>query len=178
MANKLLISMIFVPLPVMAAGVSFDQTRVQDLKFGLVCGSDTDETIAAPDTATGTVQVRQDWQKIVAETQTIPLVKGLALGVDMRPVAPRVLNNVRITVTHPPFIGSELTQDSWTANMTPKGSNLNFFEFEHPYEFVEGTWTFEARKGFRTLYSVTFQVVDPALLPQLAGVCDGVSLTS
>lgn len=146
--------------------------------FGLVCGSDTDETIPAPETATGTVQVRQDWQKIIVETQTIPLVKGMALGVDMRPQAPRALDNVKITVTHPPFIGSELTSDSWTVNFSATGSNLNFFEFEHPYELVEGEWVMEARKGLRMLYRVTFNVVNPDLLPEMAGLCNGVSLTS
>lgn len=170
--------MLLCPLPVVAAGVSFDDKRVGELKFGLVCGSDTDETIPAPETATGTIQVRQDWQKIIMETQTIPLIKGMALGVDIKPAAPRALDNVKITVTHPPFIGSELTKDSWTVNFAPDGSNLNFFEFEHPYEFVEGEWTMEAKKGFRTLYSVTFQVVNPALLPDMATLCDGISLTS
>ena len=122
----------------MAAGVSFDETRVADLRYGLVCGSDTAETMPAPDTASGTIQKREDWQKIIVETQVIPMVKGMALGVDLKPQAPRTIGNVKITVTHPPFIGSELTTDSWTANFDATGSNLNFFEFEHPYELVEG----------------------------------------
>lgn len=149
-----------------------------ELRYGLVCGSDTAETMPAPGTASGTIQKRQHWQKIIVETQIIPMVQGMALGVDMKPQAPRAIGNVKITVTHPPFVGSELTTDSWTTNFDANGSNLNFFEFEHPYELVEGQWKIEARKGFRTLYSVTFQVVSPDTVPQMAKLCDGISLTS
>ncbi len=162
----------------MAAGVSFDESRVSELQYGLVCGSDTAETMPAPKTASGTIQKREDWQKIILETQIIPLVKGIALGVDMKPAAPRAIGNVKIIVTHPPFVGSELTTDSWTTQFDAASSNLNFFEFEHPYELVEGQWTIEARKGFRKLYSVTFQVVVPETVPDMAKLCDGISLNS
>lgn len=178
MVRQAIIALLICPLPAMAAGVSFDERRVEQLRYGLVCGSDTSETMPAPDTASGTIQKREDWQKIILETQVIPLVKGLALGVDIQPAAPRVLGNVKIIVTHPPFIGSGLTTDSWNSDFDASGSNLNFFEFEHPYEMVEGEWTIEARKGFRTLYSVTFQVVSPDTVPEMAKLCDGISLTS
>ncbi len=178
LAKQSLVALLLCPLPVLAAGVSFDETRVGVLRYGLVCGSDTAETMPAPDTARGTIQKREDWQKIIVETQVIPLVKGMALGVDMVPAGPRSLENVRITVTHPPFRDSGLTVDKWTADFSRGSSNLNFFEFEFPYEMVEGTWTMEATKGFRTLYSVSFQVVDAATVPEMAGLCDGVSLTS
>lgn len=170
--------MLFSPLPVLAAGISLNETYVGNLRFGLVCGSDTAETLPAPDTAQGTIQKREDWQKILVETQVIPLTKGMALGVDVSPVGPRNIEDVEIHVTHPPYADSGLTLERWQTEFTASGSNLNFFEFEFPYEMVEGPWTIEARTERGTLYSVTFQVVSPETLPELADLCDGISLTS
>ncbi|MEM9584473.1 MAG: DUF3859 domain-containing protein [Pseudomonadota bacterium] len=178
MAKGAFIALLFCPLPALAAGISFDKSRVGELRYGLVCGSDTAETIPAPQTAQGTIQKREDWQNIILETQIIPLVKGMALGVDVAPAGPREIGDVTITVTHPPFNESGLTIDKWSAKFTSNGSNLNFFEFEVPDEMVEGIWTMTARKGIRTLYTVSFKVVDPATVPEMANLCDGISLTS
>lgn len=162
----------------MAAGVFFDQAKLAGLRFGLVCGSDTAETFPAPGTMLGVIQKRQDWQQIIVETQVVPLTPGLGFGVDPTPLGPWVLDGVRITITHPPYIGSGVTTESWTDDFSALRSNLNFFEFEHSFEFVPGTWTMEGFDGEERLFSVTFEVVPAARLPQYDGICDGVSLTS
>lgn len=170
--------MLLTPLPAMAAGVSFDESAFEDLKYGLICGAESARTEPAPDTTTGTVKIVEDWQEILVETQTVPLVKGLGFGVTLSLATPRIWDNVRITLTHPPYHGNGDTVDSWVSDFDASRPNLNFFEFEHDFEMVTGTWTLEANHGDRQLYSVTFEVVPASRLPHLANLCEGESLTS
>lgn len=178
MGKRALIAMLLTPLPAMAAGVSFDETAFKGLQYGLICGADSARTEPAPDTTTGTIKIVQDWQKILVETQMVPLVKGLGFGVTLSPASPRILDNVRVTLTHPPYHGNGDTVDSWVTDFDASSPNLNFFEFEHDFEMVTGTWTLEANQGDRQLYSVTFEVVPASRLPHLANLCKGESLTS
>ena len=162
----------------MAAGVSFDASRVTDLQYGLVCGADAARTEPAPDTTMGTIQILEGWQKVLVQTQVVPMVTGLGFGVGLKPASPRNLTDVRITITHPPYIGNGDTRESWVTSFDAGGSNLNFFEFEHDFEMVKGQWTLEAHQGDAMLYSVAFEVVDPSRLPHLVNLCNGEVVTS
>lgn len=162
----------------MAAGVSFDETRITDFEYGLICGAEATRTEPAPDTTTGTIQILEGWQKIILRTQVVPMVTGIGFGVSLKPASPRNLNDVRITITHPPYIGFGDTRESWFTDFSADGNNLNFFEFEHDFEMVKGQWTLEAHQGDTMLYSATFEVVDPSQVPHLANLCNGEVVTS
>lgn len=150
----------------------FDRSQLRNLEAGLVCPSDEVEYVPAPDTMLG--QVRRSYgEQVVVKTKTVPMVKNLGFGVDVRPLGPRVFDPVTVTITHPAYKGTEITQESWTANIRPRRSNLNYFVFEYDKEMVPGTWIFTFTFEEKVILNVSFEVVPPDQYPNVSGLCDG-----
>lgn len=156
-----------------APDLLFDADLLKGLDYGLVCPSGRAKELPAPNTHIGTIKQRTRRQKIEATTQVIPLVKGIAFGVDTATLKGTNLRGVKITVYHPAYKGTDVIEDSWTTDFNPKSSNLNFFVFEFPFEMVSGDWAFQATHQGRTLYSVGFKLVPPDQAPNTASLCKG-----
>ncbi|PTX57287.1 uncharacterized protein DUF3859 [Litoreibacter ponti] len=161
-----------------APEVFVDRGRVTDLDFGLVCPAGPARKLPAPGTHLGHITQREAWQKVEFTTQTIPLIKGVGFGVDVNALPDGDMIGVEVTVTHPPYPGTDVTRESWVSDVIHNASNLNFFLFEHDFEMVPGRWSFEARYGSALLFAVDFNVVDPDTVPHLKGVCRDPALLS
>lgn len=170
-------------LPLLAAAVTLaapaasetfvDQRVLRDLQTGLICPAGNAEKVPAPDTMLGHVKRREAWQKIVYSTRKVPMLRNLGFGFNIQPNGPRLLEPVTVRVIHPAYKNTDVTVESWSADLAPGRSNLNYFVFEYGYEMVPGTWTFQIDYDGRRIMSVDFTVVPPEQFPGFAGLCDG-----
>ncbi|EPX76937.1 DUF3859 domain-containing protein [Litoreibacter arenae] len=151
----------------------YDSTLVSKLEYGLVCPSGNSTKMPAPGTHLGFITQRDQSQRIEHTTQIVPLSEGIGFGVDVHLPDGLELRDAEITVTHPPYPGTDVTTESWTSSLLPQASNLNFFLFEFPFEMVAGEWGIQASHDGRLVYSVSFNVVDPSRIPHLSRYCDG-----
>ena len=156
-----------------APDLIFDERILSRIDYGLVCPSGTAKKLAAPDTHLGFITQRDQRQRIEHTTQIVPLSKGIGFGVDVQLPEGTELRDVEISVFHPPYIGTDVTEESWQSDMLPHASNLNFFMFEFPFEMVAGDWALQASHQGTLLYSVNFKVVDPSHIPNLSSYCSG-----
>ncbi|WP_298258486.1 DUF3859 domain-containing protein [uncultured Litoreibacter sp.] len=151
----------------------FDEEKIKDISYGLVCPSGKTVKLPAPDTHLGFITQRDKSQRIEHTTQIVPLSKGIGFGVDVKLPWGAKLRDVEIAVIHPPYPGTDVTQEHWNTELKPRGSNLNFFLFEFPHEMIAGDWTLQASHQGRIIYSVTFKAVDPSRVHNLSGLCSG-----
>jgi len=102
---------------------------------------------------------------------------GIGFGAKSGISGPVALNDVVMTVTHPPFAGSGATQQSFVTLIRTEGNpGITFYQFDHAYELALGEWTMTAEHNGEVLYQTVFTVVPPSALPELAGVCGYIDL--
>lgn len=146
---------------------------------GVLCAQDSGVSREAPDTVAGTTHVIEDAPPFVSDGRLVPAVIGIGFGVRSSVVSPLGLDGVTMTVTHPPFSGSGATEQSFVTVVGGQGDpGITFYQFDYGYELALGDWTMIARLGDDVLYEVTFTVVPPSALPDLAGVCGYLDLLS
>ena len=151
----------------------FNERMLAQINYGLVCPAGTATKLPAPGTHLGFITQRDQSQFIEHQTQIIPLTKGIGFGVDAKVLGDIDLRGVEVTVLHPPYAGTDVTEESWQTDIVRDASNLNFFLFEFPFEMVAGEWAIQASHRGQIVYSVSFKVVDPARIPNLASYCSG-----
>ena len=155
----------------------FNERMLAQINYGLVCPAGTATKLPAPGTHLGFITQRDQNQRIEHTTQIIPLSRGVGFGVDVQLPDGTSLRGVEISVFHPPYVGTEVTEERWRSDFLPRTSNLNFFLFEFPFEMVAGEWSIQASHQGTLLYSATFQVVDPSRIPNLSSYCSGALLS-
>lgn len=138
---------------------------------GIYCPGEPVDRAEAPGTASGSINIVEPPSEFVVETQRIPAVPGVAFGV-LVTLKEGLTYEATIVSSHPPFTGLDVAQEFWSSTLDD-GQNLNGFTFEHDYELQPGTWTYAAMVDGELIYSVEFEVVDPAFAPELAGICAG-----
>ncbi|MEP3345853.1 MAG: DUF3859 domain-containing protein [Litoreibacter sp.] len=160
-----------------APEVLFDDTLFSSIDYGIVCPSGTAKRLPAPDTHLGFITQRDRTQQIEHTTQIIPLSKGIGFGVDAKLPTGVSIHDVEITVLHPPYHGTDVSDERWRSDLRARRSNLNFFLFEFPFEMVPGDWTMQANYQGKMLYSVSFKVVPPSQVTNLSSYCSGALLS-
>ena len=155
----------------------FDDSILSKIDYGLVCPSGSAKKLPAPDTHLGFITQRDKSQRIEHTTQIVPLSKGIGFGVDVQLPDDVELRDVEISVFHPPYAGTDLTEERWRSDILPRASNLNFFLFEFPFEMVAGDWALQASHQGNLLYVVNFKIVDPSRIPNLSRYCSGALLS-
>lgn len=153
-------------------------SRIAFLEAGILCGPETIGTIPAPGTIEGSTHVIEGEPDFVSTAQVVPAVLGLGFGVKSQSATPDGIDNVEIIVTHPKMGERAVTLQSFTTRVSGADPSLSFYQFDHVYELVHGTWQFEAQAEGKTLYAVSFEVVDPQLVPELASLCGYTDLLS
>ena len=78
---------------------------------------------------------------------------------------------VTIEVTHPPFIGSGMTRQSYVTTLGGNDASINAYSFDLNEEMVPGTWTIRALFDGAVLYEVSFDVVRPGDAPWIGRDC-------
>ena len=78
---------------------------------------------------------------------------------------------VTIEVSHPPFIGSGMTHQSYVTTLGGEDASINAYSFDLNEEMVPGIWTIRALFDGAILYEVTFDVVSPDTVPTIGQDC-------
>lgn len=146
-----------------------------EFTFGIYCPGDPIRRDEAPGTASGTINIVEAPPEFLVETQRIPAVPGVGFGI-LVGLKPGAVLDATVTVRHPPFTGSGVTEEFWVTNLDDSPS-LNGFTFEHAYELQPGLWTYSAAVEGIEIYRIDFEVVEPSAAPELAGICAGAILS-
>jgi len=150
----------------------FDASRVS-ITYGAFCQVVSVGEVVAPDTLAQKIDLLPDTPEIRWPTNIIPATPGISFGVRTETADGNVISPVMIEVTHPPFPGSGTTRQSYISSLGGDGPSMNAYSFDTPEELVTGTWTLRAWQDGAVLYEVAFEVVPPALRPDITGACEG-----
>ncbi len=158
--------------PVLAAPQP-DQTAaaIASLQTGVVCPPDPVGTVEAPDTVAGTTHLIVDEPPFVSLTNRVPAVLGIGFGAKAMTEATSGIDNVTMTLTHPPMGEQGAVTQSFQTRISGIDPSLTFYQFDYTYELLLGIWQMEASKDGVVLYRTTFEVVAPHLVPELAAIC-------
>ena len=161
-----------------ALAENVQSSQIAFLEAGILCGPETIGTTPAPGTIEGATHIIENEPDFVSTVQVVPAVLGLGFGVKSQSVMPDGIDSVEIIVTHPEMGETAVAMQSFSTRISGADPSLTFYQFDHIYELVHGTWQFVARSGETQLYSVSFEVVDPRLVPELASLCVYMDLLS
>ena len=146
-------------------------SRIATLEAGVLCSPPTIGSAPAPGTIAGKTHIIADDPEFVATSRRVPALLGIGFGVKSQAFDPDGIADVTIRLSHPEMGEADVTMQSFATSIGGTGTSLTFYQFDHSYELVKGTWEFAAYAGEEQLYAVTFEVVDPQSVPELAGVC-------
>lgn len=146
--------------------------EVQSIQAGVVCPPESVGYREAPGTITGRAYVIDETPDFVAETHIVPAVIGVGFGVMLHGVPELSTEVVTVILRHPPMGPNGVTRQEYSSAISGAAPTFSFFQFDYPYELVQGRWSFEARKGDQLLYRAFFQVVAPQEVPALADICN------
>lgn len=164
----------FVATPLLAQNgpAYFDPSQV-NVTYGVFCAVQTEGVKEAPGTEAGAINLYSEVPEFEWNTALVPAMLGMTFGIKTDVLTDADLSGVFITVTHPPFPDSGTSEEVYITNFEVVGQNINAYSFDMPYEVQRGTWTFTATVEGKQIYSMDFKVVDPALVPNMAGSCHG-----
>ncbi|MEL6959373.1 MAG: DUF3859 domain-containing protein [Pseudomonadota bacterium] len=141
-------------------------------RAGVFCAPETVGRRAAPDTVSGETNIIDQTPPFASYGRVVPAVLGIGFGAEAGIMGDIGTDGVLMTVTHPPFDGLGATTQSFVTYIGPETDpSITFYQFDHPYELALGDWTMRASQAGVTLYEVTYTVVPPEALPELAGIC-------
>ena len=141
------------------------------LEAGIVCAADPIGSAPAPGTVAGVTHIIATEPEFVTNTRKVPAVLDIGFGVKAQSANPDGTDAVTVLVTHPKMGQTGATEQTFLTRISGSDPSLAFYQFDYAYELVLGTWQLTASAGDEVLYSVTFEVVDPTEIPELAGVC-------
>ncbi|UWQ96113.1 DUF3859 domain-containing protein [Rhodobacteraceae bacterium M385] len=146
---------------------------LSDFIYGLYCAQEPERRDPAPATASGVINIVPSVPDFPFRQTAVPAELGIGFGVLASAPVGTLYEPVTVTVTHPPYPGSDVTVEQWVTDIDA-GRNLMGFSFDHAHELVLGTWTFSATtlEG-EELFHIAFEVVAPELLPQVISTCFG-----
>jgi hypothetical protein len=151
--------------------------KIETLVHGVYCAEGPVELEEAPGTAAGVVNIVPGLPEMRAVTTLVPAQIGVGFGLLVTPAAGAVPDPVDITITHPPYPDSGVEVEHWRTVLDEGSPGLVGFSFEVESELVPGPWRFEGRHRGELLFDVRFEVVAPALLPELSQGCAGAILS-
>jgi hypothetical protein len=145
---------------------------VADLETGVFCALQAMDQAPAPGTLSGWIHVPEGeitfhWP----DRQVVPAALGLAFGVKVRMVPGGQTAYGEMRVYRP---GSDVPE-IWSSSFSDLDDSVAFFRFDYDRELIAGIWRFEAWDGATQLYSVEFEVVPAAALPEIVQACGAVS---
>lgn len=168
--------LIVAPLAALAEMAKGD--AITSLEAGIICPPEPFDAAPAPDTLAGQTHVITEDPPFVSNSQVVPAALGVGFGIKALSDAPGGLPGVIVRVSHPPMGENGRQTQSFITAISGQSPSVTFYQFDHTYELVQGTWTIAAYAGELELYAVTFEVVDPRLVPELAGACNFAELLS
>ncbi|WP_106746031.1 DUF3859 domain-containing protein [Yoonia maritima] len=153
-------------------------SEIASIEIGIVCPPDPISVKPAPNTLAGTTHIIDESPPFVSNSQMVPAAYGVGFGVKSLARREEGLEGVTIAITHPPMGDSGTTMQSFGTRISGIDPSISFYQFDYGYELQPGTWTMTALRNGKQLYAVTFEVVAPERLPELAAACGYIDLLS
>lgn len=151
---------------------------IATLETGVICPPESTGTRPAPDTVAGVTNVVAEEPPFVSTVNKVPAVMGIGFGAKAMSETVFGIDNVTMTITHPPMGPEQATQQSFLTSISGTDTSITFYQFDYDYELLPGEWTMTATSGGDVLYTTSFQVVPPQQVPELAAICNFESLLS
>ncbi len=172
---------ILIPLLLLATPLTAqDKTgpAITVLETGVICPPESTGTRPAPDTVAGVTNVISEAPAFVSTVNKVPAVLGIGFGAKAMSETVFGIDNVTMTITHPPMGPEKATEQSFQTSISGLDTSITFYQFDYDYELLPGKWTMTATNGDEVLYSTSFQVVAPQQVPELAAICNFEELLS
>lgn len=169
------------PLLLLASPLSAqDKTgpAITRLETGVICPPESTGTRPAPGTVAGVTNVIADEPPFVSLVNKVPAVMGIGFGAKAMSESAFGIDNVTMTITHPPMGPEKATSQSFQTSISGTDTSITFYQFDYEYELLPGTWTMQASDGDEVLYTTSFEVVPPQNVPELAAICNFQELLS
>lgn len=141
------------------------------LEAGVICPPPTIGSAPAPGTVAGTTHIIDDEPPFVSASRRVPAVLGIGFGIKALAADDFGIEDVTVVVTHPAMGADQVEVQQFATRISGVSPSITFYQFDYDYELLYGTWTMTGIADERTLYSVTFEVVPPGDIPELAGIC-------
>lgn len=151
---------------------------IASLEAGVVCPPEAVGTAPAPNTLAGETHIIDIEPPFVSNSRRVPAVLGIGFGVKAQAASPDGLSDVTVVVTHPPMGNEAVEVQSFGTRIGGATPSLTFYQFDFGYELVPGTWQMAAMHQGEVLYKVSFEVLPPSAVPELAEVCGYLDLLS
>ncbi|MCP3972010.1 MAG: DUF3859 domain-containing protein [Rhodobacteraceae bacterium] len=135
-----------------------------ELLYGYFCALEPVSSEQAAGTVSGVVLLVDSLPSFISQGPVVPAQIGVGFGVHVR-VLPEYEGQVTVQVEHPPMGPNGVTRENWNTRLSSDDLTYSGFSFEEDYELLPGTWTMSAHASGRPIYSVSFEVVIPAVLP-------------
>lgn len=146
--------------------------QLAELVFGVYCAQDPVREEAAPDTASGVINIVPAITDFQFRQTLVPAEIGIGFGVLARAPEGTLFDVVIVTVTHPPYPSNGIEVEQWVTDIDASGLSLMGFSFDSADELVLGQWTFNGQTPDGVeLFHVSFEVVEPALVPRVIDTC-------
>lgn len=158
-------------LPGLAAAQSFSFPGAADYDYGLFCSLEPDSIREAEGTIEGTINQFTESPDFIWEGTTVPAIVGMSFGIHVQTL-PQFDGAVQFSVSHPPMGPEGVTEQGWVGSLNAVEMQYVGFSFDHDYETVTGPWTLRAQtlEG-DPIYEITFDIVDPRLMPDVTSAC-------
>ena len=145
---------------------------VAEVKVGVFCALQSMAQQPAPGTLSGWIHVPDGkidfhWP----DRQVVPAALGLAFGVKARLVPGESVVEGEMRVFRPGGAAPEY----WGTSFSEFDDQVSFFRFDDDSELIPGIWRFEGWDGRTQLFSVEFEVVPAAALPEIVDACGAVA---
>ncbi len=140
---------------------------------GIFCEIESVARMDAPGTAAGHIDLYERTPEFQWIGTVVPAVPGLSFGVRVETPDALSFADTVITLTHPPLIGTDITEQTYVTVLGGAGASVNAYTFDLPEELVTGTWTFVARQDGEELYRAEFTVVPASQAPRISAECKG-----
>ncbi|MEM7490743.1 MAG: DUF3859 domain-containing protein [Pseudomonadota bacterium] len=145
--------------------------RIDVVATGFYCMPDPDR-IATPGVGaqSGRVWVSEDVPLPARRGTIVPTAVGISFGVFFETTGrPGVLD---VHLTHPPFADTDSTSQNWRLRDVVPGTRKGAaYTLDTEDELAPGTWTFDIRRGDRTVLRQDFMLVDGADAEDLLSSC-------
>lgn len=148
------------------------------VEAGVICAPESTGVAPAPGTVAGTTHIIAQEPPFVAKTRRVPAVLGIGFGIKSRTRDPNGLNDVLMTVTHPPMGDTGAVTQTFVTAIRGTDPSLTFYQFDFDYELLPGIWQMEASHDGTPIYRTTFEVLTPDQAPELAEICGFAELLS
>lgn len=141
------------------------------ITFGVYCKTRSVDSTPAPGTHAGYIDIIPQALQFQWTGRMVPAAPGIGFGVNTEILDGPGFANVTIVTLHPPFTGTETTEQRYSSAFSPGSANSVGYSFDLPEELVPGIWTMEAWADERLIYRVPFTIVAAGQMPGIANAC-------